>query len=250
MKMILRPLATALAGLCVASFSSQAAAAEGDGWSWMVAPYIWAAGVSTNHKRDVPPSESSNSTNFKNIVDKIDGAFMLHAEGQGDHIGVFADYLYLGLGDKHDFDLLSTDSQLDATLFDLAMVWSPGDQRYTGFELFGGLRYINVDLSIDFKPNNPALPTVNVDPGETYNDFLLGFRYKWDLSDRWGLSIRVDGSTGDTDGTFNTAANFMYNTEHGAWVFGYRYMTADLPSKFSSTDLTMDGPQFGYAFKF
>lgn len=250
MKMNLRPTALALAGLFAASLSSPATAAEGDGWSWVVAPYIWAASVSTDHKRDTPPSEVNGDSNFDDILSKLDGAFMIHAEGQGDHFGVFADYLFMSLGDSKDFNLLETESDLDASLFDLAMVWSPGGERFSGFEVFGGLRYIDVDLKVEFKPTNPEFPTVGVNPGESYNDFLIGARYKWDLSDRWGLTLRVDGSFGDTDGTFNTAATFNYNMEHGAWLFGYRYMNADLPTDDSSTDLTLHGPQFGYGFKF
>lgn len=250
MRMNLRPTALALAGLCAVSFSSQAAAAEGDGWSWFVAPYLWAASISVDHKRDSPPSEIATDSDFKNILSKLNGAFMFHAEGQGDHVGLFADYLYLSLGDTHDFNLLKTDSDLNATLFDLAMVWSPADERFSGFEVFGGLRYIDVNFKLKFIPTDPTFPTVSVDPGESFNDFLIGARYKWDLSERWGLTVRVDGSFGDTDGTFNTAATFNYNMEHGAWLFGYRYMNADLPTAISSTDLTLNGLQIGYGFKF
>lgn len=250
MKTILRPTALALAGFCAVSFSSQAAAAEGEGWSWFVAPYIWAASISTDHKRDTPPTDISTDSNFKNVLSKLNGVFMIHAEGQGDQFGVLGDYLYLSLGDNHDFNRLKTDSDLKATLFDLAMVWSPGDERYSGFEVFGGLRYIDANFKLKFIPTDPVFPTVSVNPNESYSDFLIGARYKWNLSERWGLTIRVDGSFGQTDGTFNTAATFNYNMEHGAWLFGYRYMNAKLPTDISKTDLTLNGLQFGYAFKF
>ena len=250
MKMNLRVIALALSGIYATSFSSQAAAAEDEGWSWFVAPYVWAASISTNHKRDVPPSDASSGTNFKNILDKLDGAFMIHAEGQGEHIGMFTDYLYLGLGDNHNFDHLRTRSQLDATLFELAMVWSPGDQRYTGFELFGGLRYVDIGLSIKFEPNDPAFPTLRVDPDKSYSDFMLGARYKWDLSDRWGLTVRTDGSWGETDGTYNLSAMFNYNMKNGEWLFGYRYLSIDVATDISNTDLTIHGPQIGYGFNF
>ena len=38
------------------------------------------------------------------------------------------------------------------------------------------------------------------------NDFMLGARYTWSLSERWGLTLRGDGSFGDTEGTWNTSA--------------------------------------------
>lgn len=252
MKMNFRPTALALAAVCAASFSSQAAAAEGDPWSWAIAPYIWFAGISVDHARDVPPSSSSSDSTFKDILDKLDGALMLHAEGQGDNIGVFGDLVFIGVSGKKDYDLLSTKTDLDATLFDMAMVWSPGDERFTGFELFGGLRYIDLDLSVDFNPTNPDLPTVGVDPGQSYSDFLIGARYNTKLSDRWGLTLRADGSFGETDGTWNMSGVFDYKMKHGAWVFGYRYFNADLASENDNvnTDITVHGPEVGYAFTF
>lgn len=252
MKMKLRPTALALAGLCAASLSSPAAASEGEGWSWAIAPYIWFASIGTDHKRDVPPSEGSNDTSFDDILDKLDGVLMLHAEGQGDHVGVFGDLVFIGLGDSKDFTNLRTKSQFDATLFDAAVVWSPGDERFTGFELFGGLRYIDLDMSVKFTPNNPDLPTVEVDPSESYSDFLIGGRYTAKLSDRWGLTMRLDGSFGETDGSFNTSAVFDYKMKHGAWVFGYRYFDVELSSENDNvkTNITVHGPEVGYAFRF
>ena len=111
-----------------ASFSSHAA--EGDDWEWMIAPYLWAPSISTDLRTNEPPAETD--TSFPDIIDKIDGALLIHAEGQGEQFGMFADYIFLGLEDDKDFTRIRTQSDLDTQLFELAAVWSPDAGRYSG----------------------------------------------------------------------------------------------------------------------
>ena len=72
----------------------------------------------------------------------------------------------------------------------------------------------------------------------------------WALSDRWGLTLRGDGSTGGTDGTWNASAVAQYQTQHGAWLLGYRYMSMKLATDDNDIKITMNGPMVGYGFKF
>lgn len=253
MNAILRHATLGTAALCIAAFSplAQAAAGDGEGWDWIVAPYGWAAGISTDLQVRQPPAGGiSTDTGFDDIIDKIDGAFEVHVEGQGDHFGMFADFTYLGLADGHDRPRFHTESDLDTRLLDLAAVWSPDDVHYHGLDLFAGLRYIDVDLTVQLVPTNPAFNTAKIDGGETYNDFMFGARYTWALSERWGLTLRGDGSVGDTDGTWNVSAVAGYKMQRGAWYFGYRYLSVEIESGDNRTDIMMSGPMVGYGFAF
>ena len=251
MNITLRRTALSLAMLCLTGFSVSAQAAEGEGWDWMVAPYGWAASIGTDLDTGVPPSGGvSNDTAFDDIVDKIDGAFQIHIEGQGDHWGVFSDFTFLGLADSHDRPRFHTESDLDTRLFELAAVWSPDDERFQGLDVFAGLRYIDVDLTVQLDPENPLFDTTTFDGGETFNDFMIGARYTWALSDRWGVTLRGDGSFGDTEGTWNTSVVGSYRMKHGAWLFGYRYLSVELETGDSNTKITMNGPMVGYGFMF
>lgn len=248
---IQRATLASAAALCLAGTAATASAADGEGWDWMVAPYGWAATVGTDLDTDRPPSaDLSTESDFADIVDKIDGAFQIHVEGQGDQFGVFADFTYLGLADENERPRFATQSDLDTRLFEAAAVWSPGADRYRGLDVFGGLRYIDVDLTVQIDPVNPLFNTAVVDASRSYSDFMLGARYTWDLSERWGLTLRGDASFGDTEGTWNTSAVAQYRTKHGAWLFGYRYLSVELGSDENNTEITMSGPMLGYAFKF
>ena len=247
----LRPVVIA-GTLCVASlFPALASAADGEGWEWSVAPYLWAVSINTDVTTGSPPDGGiSTDLDFDGVLDKFDGAFLIHAEGQEEHWGVFADFIFLGLADEHDQPRFRTESDLDARLFELAAVWNPGEGRYRGLDVFAGLRYIDLDLTVQFDPTNPVFSNSTFDGSESYNDFMLGARYTWALSDRWGVTLRGDGSFGDTEGSWNASAVANYRMTNGAWLFGYRYLTGELEAGDGNIDLTLMGPMIGYGFTF
>ena len=146
--------------------------------------------------------------------------------------------------------LFGTKSTLDAGLFELAGVWSPGPVRHEGFEVIGGLRYLWAKVDFKLIPNNPALPSGKITVDKSYADFMLGARYIAKLTDRWDVTFRGDGSWGSTDGTYGAQVNFTYATDSGAWLLGYRYLKTSFSENVSSLDVKLYGPQFGYAFKF
>lgn len=251
MKTILRHATLGAATLCIAGTASAAQAAEGGGWDWMVAPYGWAASIRTDLNTANPPSGGgSTDTDFSDVVDKLDGAFQIHIEGQGDQFGVFTDFTYLGLADEKDHPRFRSESDLDTRLFELAGVWSPGEGRYRGWDLFAGLRYLNADLTVQIDPVNPLFNTATIKSSKSYSDFMIGARYTWDLAERWSLTLRGDGSFGATDGTWNASAVASYKMKHGAWLFGYRYLSIGLKDNDNHVDITMNGPMVGYGFKF
>lgn len=233
-----------------AALFAPAAHAAGD-WEWMAAPYFWGPSVSTDLRTTVPPEGgASTDTAFSDIVDKIEGGFLMHVEGQGENFGVFADMTYLGLGDTREFERFGSESDLDTRLFDGAMVWSPGPEAFHGPELFAGVRYIDIDATIRFDPVNPAFSSTTFDAGDSFTDFLVGARYLWQFNERWGMSLRGDTSFGDTEGTWSVAALGSYRTKNGAWYFGYKHMTVEIEAGNTNTDLTLSGPALGYGFRF
>jgi hypothetical protein len=238
--------------LCMGGLASpQASAANGEDWEWVVAPYLWAVSFDTDLERTQPPEGGiSSDSNFDDVLDKLDGVFEVHLEGQQEQWGMFADFTYLGLSDASDRPRFHTESDLDARLFEFAGVWSPEAGRYQGWEVFAGLRYIDVDLTVNFDPVNPFFNTTSFDNSESFNDFMLGARYTWALADNWGVTLRGDGSFGDTEGTWNASGTVNYRLPYGALLFGYRYLSVEFESFDSNTDLTLKGPMVGYGFTF
>jgi hypothetical protein len=239
---------TVAVAACLAAAPLPSHAQQDGEWKWMIAPYLWAANVSTDLATPFPVSEGGSR--FPDLIDDIDGAFQAHVEGQNDRFGVFADFTYIGLGDNKDFERLNTDSQLDAYLFEAAAVWSPGEDWLKGIELFGGLRYIDVDLRVNFDPHDPRLGSLELNPNDSYSDLMLGARYTWAFADRWRVTLRGDGSFGDTDGTWNASIVGQYQVSYGQWLFGYRYLSVEVEDRRRKIELTMNGPMVGFGFVF
>lgn len=223
-------------------------AADG-AWDWAVAPYLWGTQITTDTQ--VRGEPVGTETSFSDIIDKLDFAFQIHAEGQGDQFGLFADYTYLALSDDSNRDAFKLDASLDTTIFELAAVWSPGDERFTGFEAFAGLRYINAEVDLKFDLTDPALPNQRRTLDKAFTDAMVGARYTARFNETWGLTLRGDGSFGDTEGGFNTSAILQYQMSRGVMAFGYRYMAIDLKTGSGETvEMVMSGPIAGYVFKF
>ena len=239
----------AAASLCFVA-PVQASPSSGDGWDWLIAPYGWAASVSTDVRTSAPPSESSVDTSFADLVEDIDGAFMVRAEGQGDKFGFLVDFTYLGLADANDRQGFHSETDFDTRLIDAAMVWSPDPDKFNGLETFAGVRVLDADFTTNLTPNDPAYPTVILDADDTMTDFLLGIRYTTHFSDKWGMTVHGDGSWGDTDGTWNTSIFAQYRMTHGTWAFGYRYMDLGFAPGTDKISVQMHGPLIGYAFRF
>ncbi len=240
-------LAAIIAALLFAAPMSTVFAAEG-GWDWQIGPVLWAPSLSTSLKLDVPPVETGGTTRFSDVVSKLNFALPLHMEGQGDDWGVLADIQYLSSSQKRTRDNFTTDADQKVGAFELAGVWSPGETRYEGFEVFGGLRYLwaKVDVKITPLGEIGLLPTLDVGLDKSFSDFMLGGRYTAKLSDRWSLTLRGDGSWGGTDGVYTASALFGY----GNWQFGYKYQKQKFGAADKSFDIDMYGPVVAYMFKF
>jgi hypothetical protein len=243
-------LASILAANVAMGVPLASSASENGDWQWMVEPYVWAASIGTDMRTFSPPTEAGSDSSFSDIIEKLDGVFMGRVEGRNERFGVFADFVYLGLADSNQHRLLGTSTDLDARLLDAAFSLRFGGEPDRGLDLYGGVRYIDLDLTTRFVPDNPAFSPRTLDAGNSYVDFLLGARYAWPLSERWNLTLRGDASAGDTDGTWSASIMTGYRTGNGAWLFGYRYMEADFGNR--NTDITLDlaGPVIGYGFRF
>lgn len=217
---------------------------------WSIEPYLWATSIDTDLRTRQPPDAASGETGFGGVIDKLDGAFLIRIEARGDQLGAFADFIYLGLGDSKDYTALSTETDLDARLLDTGLAWRmTGPDRERGFDVYAGLRWIDLDLNVRFDPSDPSRAGASVHGSGDYADLLIGtsLRCRWS---RWGVALRGDGSLGQTDGSWGVAATLDYRTRHGAWLFGYRHLDASLAAADFSTRIVLSGPHIGYALRF
>lgn len=240
-----RLAALALLALAAAPAANAQSAPE-EGWQWVAAPYLWMSSIGTDLREDAEPVPSQ--TSFSDVVSKLDMAFQMHVEGQGDRFGVLADVTYIALSDERDNNVFGTDAALDTTITEVAGVWNVSPERYEGLDVIFGVRHINADLSVAFESNGPPFPATTVGFDQSYTDAMVGVRYSAKLSEKWGLIGRLDGGFGDTDGTTNASVMLTRKMSKGSLVLGYRYMNLELGDNGRSVDVTMQGPMLAFAF--
>jgi hypothetical protein len=214
-------------------------------FDWLAVMYVWGADISVDARDQEVTAE------FSDVIDKLEMSFMAHVEVQGNNVGGFLDYLFLGVGDNPSRQLADFNADLDLTATDLGLVWSPGAERMTGFEVFGGLRYVTTDFRLVVDPVPPALPTTETSVDDSYTDLLAGLRYIAPLGEQWRLIATGDLSAGETEGTWSVGAFGAYRVGPHHFYAGYRHMEVDVEGGAGeAVTQTFSGPVVAYGFSF
>jgi hypothetical protein len=240
-----RKVLTGAAGATALLLGTASAHADSQDTDWLGIVYLWGSGIS------IDAQNASVGADFKDLIDDLEMAFMGRVETQGDNFGGFVDVLFVGVGANESRTIFDLNTDNDTTAMDLALVWSPGEERMTGVELYGGLRYVSNDFSLVIDPMPPGPPESRFGSDSSYYDALFGARYIAPLSEHWRLTFMGDLSGGDTEGTFSIGAYAGYRTGQHHFIGGYRHFEMDLESG-GAEDLTvtMTGPVIAYGYSF
>ena len=237
-------LPTGLGALALA-FGGTPAHAESTDLDWLAIAYLWASDIS------VDAGNRSVDVNFSDVIDKLDMGFMGHVEAQADNFGGFVDVAYMSVSDSQTLGPVSLRGELDLTLMDVALVWSPTAERLTGPELYGGFRYISTDFGLRAQVTPPPDPPLTAGVDTSYTDFLLGARYAAPINDQWRLIFSGDLSTGDTEGTWSLAGYGVYRNGPHRFYAGYRHLDTEMEGANGlRVKTTFTGPVVGYGFAF
>jgi hypothetical protein len=242
-----------LALIIVAVFAVSATPAKAAGWDYDLFVYLWASGL--DGTMTVRDREADLDVPFSDIFDNLDLAFATHFEAnqRDGKWGWFFDLFYADLG--KDFDKVTGS-------FDQKMTYIEGAVAYNtsrDFQLFVGVRYTSLDLTLKFNPEIPLPPEIQtrVDGSQSWYDLMTGLRWRKELGKRWGLSARGDvagfGISDSSDFTWNVVLMAQVNVS-ARWgiLFGYRWLDIDYVNEKDefAMDVRQAGPVFaiGYAF--
>lgn len=223
-------------------------AQDGDSFEWSITPYIWA----TDTKLDLTyrgEGIGGDEISFNDLLDVLDTAFMVHAEGGKGHWSIFGDLTYLETSDTDQRTLLTIDTDSEQTFLDAGVAYWPG-RVGSSLSLIGGLRYTGFDDRYTIRMDEEGLTSLRT--SNDYYDVLLGVRYHWDISDRWALLSHADFSFGDSEGTYLLRANFAVTVgarRQNRILFGYQYMQAEFKDGDLSSDFRYQGPMAGFNFR-
>ena len=244
-----RPMITASLTLLLA-LGSSVLAEESDRITWSVTPYSWASDTSLD--LTVADTEINGGVEipFSDLLDSLDSAFQIHVEGGKGNWSGFGDFMYLETSTPIERTLLTINTNSKQTFFDAAVAYWP---RGVGSQLnfYGGLRYTGFDNRYEFLIG--ADPLVELRSTADYYDALVGVRYRFELSERWGFLTRADLSFGDSEGTWLAQGLFAYTVgkrEQNRILFGYQFKQAEYQDGGLNQEFSYNGPMAGFNFRF
>ena len=244
----------ALASLSLFAFSPTYADDSGK-IVWSITPYIWATDTQLDLTADGTPAGGLDIS-FSDLMDTTDASFQIFAEAglaEGNW-SAFVDMTYLDTSDDWTSNIQGQDvdiaSDSEQWFIDAAVAYWPMGQE-GGVNVFGGIRYTDLDDTYDFTID--GTPVGVFDNDRKFTDALIGARYNFEFVQNWMLLTRGDYSFGDSDGTFLLEAAVRYavgsTRQHGI-VVGYRYKEADFEKGGVEEDYKYKGPIAGFNFIF
>lgn len=241
----IRTAIQASCGALAMSLAAGAAHADSSDLEWIGIAYLWAADI------ELDVRDRTLDISFSDTVENLEMGFQGHVEAQAEDFGGFVDVVFMGVGSNDVDQGIRVNTDVDLTAMDLAFVWSPDSERFTGLEAFGGLRYIDTDVGLVIDPEPPGPPVLQTGVDKSYYDVLIGARYAAPINDQWRLVFSGDLSGGDTEGTWSLAAYGVYRTGPHRFYAGYRHLEMDFKGGLGETFTeTFSGPALAYGFSF
>ncbi len=225
------------------------------GWSFTIAPYVWAAGIEGRAGVfGFPPQDIGAS--FSDVLSNLEGALMLVGTARYDRYSLFADLVYTRIGTSVStpFGILANELDVDATLFvgTAALGYAVLSDPSLTVDVIAGARLWHADNDFGFQGG--VLDGRSRSDGDTWVDPILGARLRADLGDSnfyvagWGM---VGGFGAGSDFSWDVLGGAGYEFNETVSLFaGYRAFGADYENDGFVFDLTQHGPVIGGVFQF
>ena len=254
---------------------------ERSGWGFQVGFYGWLPTFDARLNYTLPrgvPGTANVKAESNDYLSDLNAAVMLSAEARYDRISLVTDFIYVGLGSSSSrvrsanpsplannpvtsVQTLSADSDLDTTLWTLAMGYTLARGSWGNFDVIGGFRYLGIDAHTNYR-----LAADVTGPGG--NGVVLGRNGRLSGNDNiWngiaGVRGRIlvgdtgvfvpyyfDLGVGNSRLTWQTFLGVGYQTGWAGVQLGYRYLSYDQGNSGLVESLTMGGPYLAVNFSF
>lgn len=232
--------------------SPEVVAAVPGGWTVVLAPYLWAAGLTGDVGVGGRTAEIDQS--FSDILSDLDIGFMGVGEVRYNRFGIFSDLVYAELSSSQNtpFGVLADKIGVTST----SLMWTGGaeyrlvDDPGVNLDILAGFRLYSVGSELDFKGG--PLDGFSADQTETWADPLVGLKGNVDVSRRLYLTAWAmigGGVSSDILWDVMGGAGYRFNDTISA-VVGYRAAGVDYENGGFTYDTVQQGPFSGVVFRF
>ena len=264
-------------------FMAQGAAAQPDNskWQFSITPYFWLPNIEGTLNFELPSGSNASPTVDVGPVDyleHLDFALMLSGEVRKKRWSVFTDLIYLDFSGEPstvksvqfavssqspveigtDLDV-GTVASLKGIEWTLAVGYSLIQTKYATLDLFGGLRYFDIEASVDWNlsvaidgplPGQVFAQSGNISQSTDLWDGIVGARGRINIENsNWFFPYRLDIGTGSSEFTWQGLLGVGYASKWGDIKLAYRHLYYDTDGKLID-DMSFSGPAFGWAFWF
>jgi hypothetical protein len=226
-------------------------------WEWDLTPlYLW--GVNMNGELTVASQTLPLVLDFDQIFNRLEAIFTLHFEGlYKKEWGFLFDISYINIGDSATIRNSTFDVDFEDTMVELGAIYRFYEKGPHIFEGLGGARFTNMDTEINITSAFPLLPS-RLESKQEWWDPIVGVRYKWQISEKWKLTLRGDigigfGAGDTSDSTWNAIGLIFFKPwKHVGFVGGYRALNQDYETGTGiqqfKYDMLMHGPVLAVNF--
>ena len=226
--------------------------ASEQGWTFSVAPYFWAAGLSGSVSQFGLPTVDVDA-NFGDILKNLDFAAMAIGEARHDRYSIFGDLMYVKVstGSGTPRGIFATNVDVSSETFSglVGAGYSIVQSDAGRLDLVGAMRVWSVNTDLDF--HGGILDGVSRSDGATWVDGLVGVRANYSLTPEiyltgWGM-VGAGGANVDWD--VAAALGYRFNERFSA-VAGYRALGVNYRNDGFVFDVVQQGPILGLVMRF
>jgi len=256
--------------LAAAALTLAAGAARAGDWQFSLTPYLWLPNIEGNGTTDRPPDSGQPAFEVGPVdyLDNLDFVLMLAGEARRENWSLRADVIYLdfsnqrsavktisGPGGEVEIPLnAGTTSSFTGLESQLTLGYWVVDQPKRSVEIFGGLRYLDVDFDLDWEFDAPLdlLPqSGHIEQRANPLDAIVGANARFGLGDgKWFVPLHADIGTGESSLTWQLSAGVGYSFTWGDLLLVYRHLEYQQEDGDLLEGLALSGPAFGASFRF
>lgn len=240
-------LATLALIVSISFWPGTVSAQESDDWQFRISPYLWMLGMEGTTA--ALGSDVEVDASFGDILDNLNIALSVNMELSKGRMFVVLDTMYAQL----EMDFAGPGGGPVGGVIEIDMVIADLDVGFNvneNFDIYAGWRYYNQDIGVT--PNMLLQATL----GDDWTDFILGFRIRNTMSDKWSFVGKLDAAVGgDSDSALYFQIIFLRHFGSNMHLdLGWRYYDVDYESGSGATrfkwDVEHSGPVIGYSWEF
>jgi hypothetical protein len=262
----------AAVSLCLAALlgNRSASAQTNDDWKFQAAVYVYLPSIDGTTSFSGSGGGSDAGVDASKFLENLNFAFMGSFEADKGPWGMFADVIYIDIGDSEsptrNFSIggtlpvgvnASVHYGLNGWLWTLAGSWSLVATPSYELNLIGGARLLDIDQTVDWQLGGNVGSVALADragsrtTGVSNWDAIVGFkgRAMFGEGQHWFLPYYVDVGTGASSLTWQAMFGVGYAFGWGSVIGAWRHIDYDMESGKSIQSLSFDGPGVAVAFR-